>query len=281
MESVSAPDDTTQTSAPVPADSSDKSRRIDELVHRPEFEALVREAIRIVQASSQQTPLTKKRKPQKDQRVRVRVRVPCRPRVRSDQQLAKRRTQRLQRQSYVRASARAEGEIRKKRSAKEVAALAQKRYSCFRKKLNHVRLKELDERFAELLQAEEEFPPPLPDMKDLYSDFYNEMTELTQNITCASCGCIEHHRSKFVSVPFNDSSLRHLQVDPSLVPFNFQSGVAEIDTSHVMIDPNGIVDGTSLSVCHLTSCPLSLSQITAGSASSHHSSRVSLGWRNY
>jgi hypothetical protein len=35
----------------------------------------------------------------------------------------------------------------------------------FLNKLNLVRLRELDDRFAELLQAEEEIPPQLPDMK--------------------------------------------------------------------------------------------------------------------
>jgi Lon protease-like protein len=61
--------------------------------------------------------------------------------------------------------------------------LAQKRYNfLFTHGLNRVRLRELDEQFADLLQAEEEFPPQLPDMKDLYADFYNEMTELTKNV---------------------------------------------------------------------------------------------------
>jgi hypothetical protein len=76
------------------------------------------------------------------------------------------------------------------------------------------------------------------------------MTELTKNITCASCGCVDHRQDKFSSVPFNDDSLHHLRVDPSLVPFDFRSGIAMLDKSHVMIDANGIVDGTLLSICH-------------------------------
>jgi hypothetical protein len=116
--------------------------------------------------------------------------------------------------------------------------------------LNHVRLRELDEQFTELLQAEEEFPPQLPDMKDLYTNFYNGMTGLADNMVCASCGCIGHHSATFTSVSTNDSSLRLLQVIPSLVPFDFKSGIMALDSSHIMIDPNGIIDEASLHVCH-------------------------------
>ena len=121
--------------------------------------------------------------------------------------------------------------------------MAQKRYDfLFTNKLNHGRIRELDEQFNELLQAEEEFPPQLPDMKDLYADFYNEMTELTRNVVCTSCGCINHHLGKFTSVSVNDASLHGLQVNPSLVPFNFKSSITTLDECHVMIDPNGIID---------------------------------------
>lgn len=117
--------------------------------------------------------------------------------------------------------------------------------------LNRVRLRELDERFAELLQAEEEFPPQLPDMKELYSDFYNEMMDVTKNIVCASCGCIDHHQDKFTSLSLDDSSLRLLQVDPSLVPFDFGSGIPSLDEANIMIDPTGVIDsGSCISVCN-------------------------------
>jgi len=135
--------------------------------------------------------------------------------------------------------------------------LAQKRYNfLFTNGLNRVRLRELDEQFADLLQAEEEFPPQLPDMKDLYADFYNEMTELTKNVVCASCGCIDHYLGKFTSVSVDDAALHLLQVDPSLVPFDFKSSIATLDESHIMIDPNGIIDEASLYVCY--SCQKSL-----------------------
>jgi hypothetical protein len=92
-------------------DPTNKAQRIQELVSRPEFSDLVREAIRVVQALPPQ-----KRKQQK----------PRGPR--SDEQIAKRHMQMLQRKSYVRASARAEAELRQKRTTGDVAALAQKRY---------------------------------------------------------------------------------------------------------------------------------------------------------
>src|SRR5271155_1143626 len=53
---------------------------------------------------------------------------------------------------------------------------------------NCFRLKELDDKFAELVQQEEQFPPELLDVKTLYTNFYNEMTDLATNLVCASCG---------------------------------------------------------------------------------------------
>src|SRR5579859_7634816 len=230
-----------------PDPETERRQRVQEFIRHPEFLSLFREAVRRFHALPPKTLPSRTRKPRKDQRVRVR----------SNDQVAKRLTQRLQRKSYIRTSARAEAESRRIRTAGEVAALAQKRYNfLFTNGLNRVRLRELNERFADLLQAEEEFPPQLPDMKDLYADFYNEMTELTKNVVCASCGCIDHHLGKFTSVSVDDASLHLLQVDPSLVPFDFKSGIATLDESHVMIDPNGIIDEASLYMCR--SCQKSL-----------------------
>jgi hypothetical protein len=220
---------------------SRQAERIQQFIHRPDFPLLFNEAVRRFQALENQ----KRENPQKDRRVL---------RVRSNVQLARRREQRLQRLSYVRSSARAETQLRRIQNAKEVAKLAHKRYNTFGNNLLIcVRLREIDEEFAELLQAEEEFPPRLPDMKDLYTDFYHEMTELTKNLVCASCGCVDHYLDDFTSVLVDDASLCHLQVDPSLVPFDFKSGIATLDDRHIMIDPNGIIDGvSSLSIC--TAC---------------------------
>src|SRR5579859_6085003 len=204
-------------------------RRVQELLEHPELPSLFREAVRIWKAL-----------PPKGNKQ-----------VRSNEQLAKRRPQRLQRISYVRTSARAEAQSRRIRSAEEVAALARKRYNfLFTSGLNCVRLRELDDRFAKLLHAEEEFPPQLPDVKDLYADFYKEMTELTKNVVCGSCGCIGHHLGDFTSVSINDATLHHLRVDPSLVPFDFKTGITTLDESHIMIDPDGIIDEVSLYICH-------------------------------
>lgn len=128
-------------------------QRVQELLRHPELPGLFREAVQRFQAlhPTQQTLQTR----QKDQRVRVRSNV----------QLAKRRIPRLQRLSYVRMSARAEAEAGRIRSARDVAALAQKRYHFLFTNSGLIcgRLRELDKQFAELLQAEEDFPPQLPD----------------------------------------------------------------------------------------------------------------------
>jgi hypothetical protein len=106
-------------------------------------------------------------------------------------------------------------------------------------------LKELDYDFESLLQAEEDFPPILPDMKSLYDDFYNEIMDLTRNFVCASCGCIYHDANKVHRISVNDPLLLHLQVDPSIVPFGFVSGIPELDNLHIMIDPIGVADSTT------------------------------------
>ena len=121
-------------------------------------------------------------------------------------------------------------------------------------------MRDLDDDFDELLHREEEFPPPLPDTKTLYTDFYTEMTDLTKNLVCASCGCINHRSDQFATVPVDDASLGHLHVEPSLVPFDFSSGVSQLDHLNIMIDPLGIKDPSaelpSLLVCR--SCHRSL-----------------------
>ena len=123
-----------------------------------------------------------------------------------------------------------------------------------------VRIRSLDENFLELLQAEDNFPPELPDMKTLYMNFYNEMTDFTKNLVCASCGCIDHHVDKFEKVSVADPSLHHLHVDPSIVPFDFSSGISLLDDLNIMIDPVGIdslsADIPSLLICR--SCQRSL-----------------------
>ena len=127
------------------------------------------------------------------------------------------------------------------RNAEEVVALAQARYFTSQLALTFLRLRELDGDFTGLLQQEEEFPPELPNMRTLYTDFYNNMMDLTTNIICASCGCLHHHADKFKNLSVTDPLLRHLEVDPSLVPFSFASLISQLDDLHVMVDTASIV----------------------------------------
>ena len=122
------------------------------------------------------------------------------------------------------------------------------------------RLEGLDAAFTELLRREGEWPPSPPDMKALYTHFYNEIVKHARNLVCGSCGCIDHDPTHFNLVPVTEHSLRALRVDPSLVPFNFSSGIEEIDNQHIMIDPLGIVQtaGRPSSICICESCQKSL-----------------------
>jgi hypothetical protein len=95
-------------------------------------------------------------------------------------------------------------------------------------------LKDLDEDFVDLLLTEECFPPTLPDIKTLYTDFYNDMMDLTVNIVCASCSCIDHHPTNFEKVSVDDASLRLLKVDPSLVPFDYKSSISILNSLNII-----------------------------------------------
>jgi hypothetical protein len=103
-------------------------------------------------------------------------------------------------------------------------------------------LSDLDEEFAELLKREEEFPPELPDMKSLYTDFYNEMTGLTRNLVCASCGCINHQLDSCELVLTNYEPLCLLTVPVDInIPFDFSCGVDLLDEQRILLDKQGIV----------------------------------------
>jgi hypothetical protein len=102
----------------------------------------------------------------------------------------------------------------------------------------------------------------LPDPKSLYTDFYNKMTELTANIVCASCGCLEYRKDRFNDIPIDHPMLHHLHVDPSLVPFGFATGFPQLGSLNLTIDSLGIVTSSppdtspALSIC--STCKLSL-----------------------
>ena len=151
-------------------------------------------------------------------------------RVRSPRQKSMRRIQSAQIMSTRREAARAKVKSNRTRLAEEAATLAEQRYKLYSPVVtNCFRLEELDDKFAELVQQEEQFPPELPDVKTLYTNFYNEMTDLATNLVCASCGCIDHRIGKFEELSIVDTSLRHLHVDPSIVPFSFSSGISRLD----------------------------------------------------
>ena len=157
--------------------------------------------------------------------------------------------------STRRKDARAKLESNRTRLAEEAASLAEQRHKHNPTIVtNGFRLKELDDKFAELLEQEEQFPPELPDMKTLYTNFYNELTDLATNLVCASCGCIDHRIGKFEKLSIVDTSLRHLHVDPSIVPFSFSSGIPQLDEQNIMIDPAGIVQSPPSDVASLLIC---------------------------
>jgi len=72
---------------------------------------------------------------------------------------------------------------------------------------------------------------------------------------CASCRCIDHDLHEFTSVSVNDTSLHRLRVDPSLVPFDFKSGITTLDESYIMMDPNGVIDEASRFSLYLSLLP--------------------------
>ena len=97
-------------------------------------------------------------------------------------------------------------------------------------------------------------------MKALYSHFYDEIIKVARNLVCGSCGCIYHDSSHLNPVLVDDPSLRKLWVDPSLVPFDFSSGIEDLDDQYIMIDRLGIVKtaGHSISIYICQSCQKSL-----------------------
>jgi hypothetical protein len=105
------------TQVPVSPDPDpDTLRQVQELLHRSEFPSLFNEAVRRFQALP----------PKRLQPLKPRTSRNDRLRNRSSEQLAKRRTQRLQCKSYVHTSARAEAGSRRIRSTREVTALAKR-----------------------------------------------------------------------------------------------------------------------------------------------------------
>ena len=60
--------------------------------------------------------------------------------------------------------------------------------------------------FVELLRREEEWPPSPPEMKALYTHFYNEIVKHARNLVCRSCSCVDHDPSHFDLVRVTEHS---------------------------------------------------------------------------
>jgi hypothetical protein len=99
---------------------------------------------------------------------------------------------------------------------------------------------------------ENHWPQPLPSSDFLYADYYNQIHHLAHNIVCACCGCISHSMNDHESLSILDPTLSVLAVDPSLVPFDFTSGILQLDVRHIMLDSLGITsDQLHLHICKL------------------------------
>jgi Domain of unknown function (DUF6570) len=107
----------------------------------------------------------------------------------------------------------------------------------------------LNENYKTITAAQASWPQPLSSRKQLYQNFYDLMQQVSHNIVCACCGIIGHNINDFTVVSASNQSLASLIVDPALVPFSFQCGIATLDQQHVMIDPLAITDQDTLSIC--------------------------------
>ena len=112
------------------------------------------------------------------------------------------------------------------------------------------RLPQLDTDFQALLRKEKNWPIPLPYMKNIYSDFLHSTNTLVHNIVCASCDIIGHDFALFHNILTNDQSLRVLSVSSDIyVPYDFRSGIPELDNRRVLIGKLGIPEDDRLSLC--------------------------------
>ena len=112
------------------------------------------------------------------------------------------------------------------------------------------RLPQLDTDFQALLRKEKNWQTPLPYMKNICSDFLHSTNTLVHNIVCASCDIIGHDSALFHNILTNDQSLRVLSVPSDIyVPYDFRSGIPELDNRRVLIDKLGICEDDRLSLC--------------------------------
>ena len=118
----------------------------------------------------------------------------------------------------------------------------------------------MDENYESVRAAQEIWPQPLSDPKQLCRNFYDLMHKASHNIVCACCGIIGHDIDEFSLVSTNNKMLAPLAVNPATVPFLFDCRITAIDQHHIMIDPLAIKDQNTISICN--NC---YSQLSSGS----------------
>ena len=118
----------------------------------------------------------------------------------------------------------------------------------------------MDENYESVRAAQEIWPQPLSDPKQLYRNIYDLMHKASHNIVCACCGIIGHDIDEFSLVSTNNKMLAPLAVNPATVPFLFDCRITAIDQHHIMIDPLAIKDQNTISICN--NC---YSQLSSGS----------------
>ena len=112
------------------------------------------------------------------------------------------------------------------------------------------RLLSLEDNYKSFTIAQEKWPAPLSDPKQLYRNFYDMMQKVSYNIVCACCGIIGHNNiDEFITISACDEIFMLLTVNSEDVLFSFECGIVELDQQHVMIDPLAITDQSTISVC--------------------------------
>src|SRR2546423_2652078 len=112
---------------------------------------------------------------------------------------------------------------------------------------------EFEKHFNETQKREDEWPGDEPDMKSIYTKFYDTIHEYAINVVCGSCGIITHHTSEYQLLSSTYANLDLLAINPDLVPFDYSCGIPHLNTEHIMIDPLSIIrqdTGDMISVCN-------------------------------
>jgi Domain of unknown function (DUF6570) len=108
-------------------------------------------------------------------------------------------------------------------------------------------------------------PRQLPNLKQLYSTFYNRIEAVTNNFVCACCASLGHEKDDYLKKPLTPSLIQHtltiIAVNVADVPFPFPCRHELLDSHNIMVDKLGIIpnnqgDGHDIILC--TPCHTSL-----------------------